>query len=190
VVERAVLDATEQEMAEGRIIARTPTFALFRSPVTVVMGGEHRKAKVYYAFCVERNTGKLRVAVWMMRPELKPVQPPATVVKLESKGAFDCQIDVRAKRILGTVPYSWSFAMRSLPPGRPVRVSAALGEHIVACTQKPADADLEVFERLLLETLDGVPDSGQGQAVRKPMTPAPDHAIRQTASPPPYRKAE
>ncbi|HKI21518.1 MAG TPA: hypothetical protein VKA15_26725, partial [Isosphaeraceae bacterium] len=42
-VERLVLDAAEAELAEGRIIARTPTFALFRTPGTLVVAGKHRK---------------------------------------------------------------------------------------------------------------------------------------------------
>jgi hypothetical protein len=191
-VQRAVLDATEAEMAEGRIIARTPTFALFRSPVTVVMDGEHRKAKLYYAFCVERNTGRLRVAAWTMRPELKPPQPPTTFVKLESDGEFDCQIDVRAKRILGTVPYSWSFAMRTLPPGSVLRVPAPVGEQIVsvACTRQPAEGAVDELERVLAETLAATPDAGKDKAVRKALVPGADRSVRQTASPPPYRKPE
>ncbi len=51
--------SVKPEMAEGRIIASTPTFALFRSPATVaVAGNEHRKVNLNYAFCVERNDGK------------------------------------------------------------------------------------------------------------------------------------
>jgi hypothetical protein len=192
MVQRAVLDETEKGMAEGRIIARTPTFALFRSPVTVVMEGEHKKAKLYYAFCVDRNTGRLRVAAWTMRPEQKPAQPPTTLVKLESDGAFDCQIDVRAKRIFGTVPYSWSFAMRTLPPGRLLKVPVAVGEQIVsvACVRQPAAAEIDELERLLLETLAAVPDSVSNKAGRKALVPAADRAIRRTASPPTDRQTE
>ena len=66
-VQRMVLDAAEQEMAEGRIIARTASFALFRSPVTVTdptTPGKHNKANIYYAFCAIRRTGRLDVIVW------------------------------------------------------------------------------------------------------------------------------
>jgi hypothetical protein len=189
-VQRAVLDAAEAEMAEGRIIARTPTFALFRSPVTLVTAGEHYKGRIYYAFCVERTTGKLRVAAWTMRPDLKPLQAPTGLVKLDSTGVFDCQVDVRAKRILGTIPFSWSFAMRSLPPGRPVRVSAALGGLIVAAARRTEELDIEELERLLMETLATVPDSDKDKVARKSSAIAADPAIRKTASPPPYRKAD
>lgn len=71
-IQRMVLDAAEVEMAEGRIIARTATFALFRSPVTVLEpgpGGKHSKANLHYAFCANRTTGRLDVAVWAMKPE-------------------------------------------------------------------------------------------------------------------------
>jgi hypothetical protein len=189
-VERHVLDVAEAEMAEGRIIARTPTFVLFCSPVTVVIGGEHFKARLYYAFCVERATGRLRVAAWTMRPDLKPLQPPTGLVKLDSQGVFDCQIDVRAKRIFGTIPFSWSFAMRTLPPGRPLRVSPALGKLIVAASRRTEDVDLDELERLMMETLASVPDSEKGKTASKTAGPAADTAIRQTASPPPYRKSD
>jgi hypothetical protein len=176
MVQRVVLDAAEAELAEGRIIARTPTFALFRSPATVVAGNEHRKVNLYYAFCVERATGKLDVAVWAMPLEAKNVKAPSAVVRLGSNPRFDCQLDVRAKRILGTVPYSWSFALRSLPPGHTYRVAPALGEMIATIGRHPAEGDPEQLERLLMETICATPESDRG--------------VRRTAIPPPYHKPQ
>jgi hypothetical protein len=192
VVQRAVLDAAEAEMAEGRVIARTPTFALFRSPVTVVVANEHRKANLYYAFCVERLTGRLHVAVWMMRSDSKSQQPPTAMVKLGSNLVFNCDIDVRAKRILGTIPFSWSFAMRSLPPGHSVRVPPSLGVLIESTARHPADADLDEFERLLIQTLVAVPgsDGAKDNPLTKSKTDAVDQSVRKTAIPPPYRRTE
>ncbi len=174
-VQRMVLDAAETELGEGRIIARTPTFALFRGPATIVVpGNDHLKVNLYYAFCVERTTGKLHVAVWTMLPETKPQKAPATLVRLGSKPVFDCQLDVKVRRILGTVPFSWSFALRTLPPGKALRVPPALGELIATTARHPADGDTEELERMLLKTLAAVSE--------------PDPAVRQTAAPPPYRK--
>ncbi len=189
-VQRAVLDASESEMAEGRIIARTPTFALFRSPVTAVSGTEHRKLNIYYAFCVERSTGRLRVAVWTMRPEAKALTPPTVMVKLGSKAVCECEIDVRAKRILGAIPYSWSFAMKSLPPGHTVQVSPHLGELIVATSRHPAEADLEELERLFHENLSTVPDPDKDRTANTPAQPGADATVRKTAIPPPNRQLD
>jgi hypothetical protein len=176
-VQRLVLDAAEAEMSEGRIIARTPTFALFRGPATVVVpGNEHVRVSLYYAFCVERTTGKLRVGVWTMLPETKPQKAPASLVRLGSKPIFDCQLDVKARRILGTVPFSWSFALRTLPPGKALRVPAALGELITTTARHPNEGDTEELERELMKTLAAVPEA--------------DKAVRQTAVPPPYRKPQ
>jgi hypothetical protein len=175
MVQRVVLDAAEAELAEGRIIARTPTFALFRSPATVVgPGNEHRKTNLYYAFCVERSTGKLEVAVWTMSPEAKSLRPPGALVRLGSNPRFDCQLDVRAKRILGTVPYSWSFALRTLPAGRTLRVAPPLGELIATIGRHPAEGDPEELERLLMKTMGATTDADKG--------------VRRTAIPPPYRQ--
>ena len=148
-VQRWVLDAAEAEMAEGRIIASTSTFALFRSPAIMVAANEHRRVNLCYGFCVERTTGKLQVAAWTMAPENKPQKPPSALVRLAATPVYDCQIDVRAKRILGTVPYSWSFALRSLPPGRSLRVAPALGELITTTNRHPDEGDIEELERLL-----------------------------------------
>ncbi len=111
-VEQIVLDAAESELAEARIIARTSTFALLRSPVTLVVHGKHKKVDLFYAFCVDPTTGRLRVGVWSMWPGAINKTPPPNVIDLAPKTNFDCELDVQAKRLLGTVPYSWSFAMR------------------------------------------------------------------------------
>jgi hypothetical protein len=185
-VQRLVLDAAEAEMAEGRIIARTSTFALFRSPAMVAGGAKHHKVNLFYAFCVERTTGRLRVGLWTMRAEPEPAKGPVTIYRLASNAIFDCQLDVRAKRILGTVPYSWSFAMRYLPPGRAVRVSPALSELIVTTNRHPDQTDIPELERLLMQAISTVRDPEV--AGEKAGAPKVDSAVRSTAIPPPYRK--
>jgi hypothetical protein len=185
-VQRLVLDAAEAEMSEGRIIARTPTFALFRSPAMVVSGDKHLKVNLCYAFCVERMTGRLRVGMWTMRIESEALKAPATMYRLAPNPKFDCELDVRAKRILGMVPFSWSFAMRYLPPGRALRVPPALGESIVATARHPADSDPEELERLVMQTLSTVPDPEIAGA--KSGSVKVDPAVRSTAIPPPYAK--
>ena len=67
-VEQMVLEAAEAELAESRIIAFTSTFALLRSPAMLVFDGKHRKVDLYYAFCVDPATGRLRVGAWSMWP--------------------------------------------------------------------------------------------------------------------------
>ena len=190
-VQRMVLDAAELEMAEGRIIARTATFALFRSPVTIldtVTGGKHSKANINYAFCVNRTTGRLDVAVWTMKPESSPQQAPATMVKLAADAVFPCDLDVRVKRILRTVPYSWSFAMKDLPPGKKLSVPHALGTLIVETSRHPAESDPDELERLLRKAFSTVPDADM--ADDKTAVPSSDGAVRRTAIPPPYQKVQ
>jgi hypothetical protein len=189
MVQKLVLDAAEAEMAEGRIIARTPTFALFRSPVTVIdTANKHRKANLHYAFCVERTTGRLRVGVWTMRPKPEPQQAPTTMVKLASDPIFKCELDVRANRILGTVPYSWSFAMRTLPPGPELRVPPALGALMIETTRHPAESDIDELERAVMKVLSTEPEPEI--ANNNTVAPKTDSTVRRTAIPPPYRRAQ
>jgi hypothetical protein len=174
-VEKKVLDACESEMAEGRIIAQTPSFALFRSPVTVVVtGNEHRKVNLNYAFCVERGTGKLEVGVWTSALEAEQSRAPGRVRRLSPEPIFDCTMDVRTKKVLGvTVPLTWSFAMSKLPAGQDLRVPPALGELIATTARRPQESDSEELERALGQTLASVS--------------APDRNVRRTAIPPPHR---
>ena len=75
------------------------------------------------------------------------------MIDLASKTNFDCQLDVQAKRLLGTVPYSWSFAMRKLPPGQRIKMPKPLGEKLVAVTNRPIDVDAEELEKMLRKVL-------------------------------------
>ena len=177
-VQKIVLDTCEAELGEGRIIARTPTFALFRSPATVVVAGnEHRKVNLNYAFCVERTSGKLQVALWTSVLESRSVKAPTSLVRLGTNPIFDCRIDVRAKKVFGvTVPLTWSFAMSCLPAGRALRVPPALGELIATTARRPADGDPEELEHALGKTLATIAE--------------PDKNVRRTAIPPPYRRVE
>ncbi len=152
-VEQIVLDAAESELAEARIIARTSTFALLRAPATMLFQGKHRKVDLYYGFCVDPTTGRLRVGVWSMWPGSINQPPPPNVIDLPPKLNFDCELDVHAKRVLGTVPYSWSFAMRRLPTGTAIKVAKPLGEKLVMVAKRPVDVDPAELEKLLRKTL-------------------------------------
>jgi hypothetical protein len=177
-VQKIVLDTCETEMKEGRIIAQTPTFALFRSPVTVVVTGkEHRKVNLNYAFCVERTTGKLDVGLWTSALESRAVKAPTALVRLGSNPIFDCRMDVQPTKVFGVkVPVSWSFAMSCLPEGRAVRIPPALGELIAATARRPSESDPYELERALEQTL----------ATTSPT----DKSLRRTAIPPPHRTVD
>jgi hypothetical protein len=184
-VEKKVLDSIESEMAEGKIIARTPTFALVRSPATVVVAGnEHRKVNLNYAFCVEKATGKLDVGLWTSAFESDHTRPPNKMVRLNPEPIFDCPMDVRAKKVLGvTVPLTWSFAMSKLPEGRVLQVPHELGELIASTARRPKDSDPEELEHALDQTLASIsaPDKNPRES---------DKNLRRTAIPPPHRVAQ
>jgi hypothetical protein len=166
-VEEMVLGAAESELAEARIVAFTSTFALLRAPGMLVVGEKHCKVDMYYAFCVEPTTGRLRVGVWAMWPQGKQ-PPPPSVVLLSPNTVFQCAVDVQARRVLGTVPYSWSFAMQKLPPGKPIPIKGdkPLGDRIVAVTNHPKDVDSGELERMLRKILFAAPVDTAGKTAR------------------------
>jgi hypothetical protein len=177
-VEQIVLDAAESELADARITARTSTFALLRTPATLVVSGKHRKVDLFYAFCVDRPTGKLRIGVWSMWPGDIKQPPPPTLIELAPKTTFDCALDVHAKRLLGTLPVSWSFALTSLPPGRAIRVPGPLGEKIAAVARRPIDVDTEELEKMLKRVLSPGPDVERAGYQSMPTPPYRSSAVR------------
>ena len=181
-VEKMTLDAIEGGMAKGKIIATTPTFALFRSPATVVAAGhEHREVNLNYAFCVDRKTGKLQVGLWISALETAQTRSPQTMLRLSSNPIFDCQMDVQTKKVFGvTVPGTWSFAMAALPAGQRVAVPKDLGALIVTTSRKPNDADAEALEDGLEQALLTVAEPEK--------VPESDKSVRRTAIPPPLRR--
>jgi hypothetical protein len=171
-VEEMVLGAAESELAEARIVAFTSTFALVRAPGMLVVAGKHRKVDLYYAFCVEPTTGRLRVGIWSMWPGDVKQPPPPSVIELAPRTVYQCAVDVQAKRVLGTVPYSWSFAMQKLPPGRsiPIKGNKPLGEKIVAIARHPSEVNSEEFERMLRKVLFAAPVDTAGRTAKAAAT--------------------
>jgi hypothetical protein len=168
-VEQMVLEAAEAELAESRIIAFTSTFALLRSPAMLVVQGKHQKVDLYYAFCVDPATGRLRVGAWSMWPgTVKKQPPPPAVIEVAPKTIYQCAVDVQARRVLGVVPYSWTFAMQKLPPGQALAIKGnkPLGEKIVAIAKHPSDVNTGEFERMIRKVLFDAPPLADGNTVK------------------------
>jgi hypothetical protein len=139
-VARTVLDRAEQELRRGRLVARTPTFALFSAPAMMRVGAVHREVLLRYAFLVDPATGTLRTLVWAIAPEPSRRTAARTMVLLAPGLIYDCGLDVLAERIFGALPVNWSFAMRGLPTGQPRAVPAELQAWSVRDIRTPAEA--------------------------------------------------
>jgi hypothetical protein len=164
-MERIVLDAAESELWRGKLAASTPTFALYRAPAVMVAGDAHRDVEVFYAFLVGPGTGALQTFVWAREASATAPRFPKRVIELPSALVYDCALDVQARRLLGAIPVSWSFAMTGLPPG-PARTlggdptwwTEAMGRNLI---------DAEALERGLRQALSA------GEAVSEPPSNAP-----------------
>ncbi|MBV8127795.1 MAG: hypothetical protein JO114_09080 [Planctomycetaceae bacterium] len=150
MMEKVVLQAAEEELALGRLIASGPTFALYRGPAVLQVGQLHHKVEISYAFLVDEQSGALRVLVWSAEARKGGPAAPARLVELRPNLVFDCPLNVKAERLLGTVPVSWSFAMESLPPGQPRPMSPDLRRYLGGNAQQ---RDPERMEHTLRRAL-------------------------------------
>lgn len=117
LVEKVVLKSAEAELNQGKLVAATPTFALYRAPTVMRGQSQHQRVIFSYAFFVEPRRGGLRTFVWARDALSVKASATTEVVELKPNLVYDCRLSVEAGKVLGTVPVSWSFAMESLPPG-------------------------------------------------------------------------
>ncbi|MEW4568193.1 hypothetical protein AB1L88_10020 [Tautonia sp. JC769] len=141
VVDRVVLIAAEAKLHRGRLIARSPTFALFQTPTVLVVEGKHREVNLHYALIVEPTTGALTTFCW---PDPASDSGPIdAVLRLAPELSFDAGLDARVTRRIGPAPVSWSFAMTSPPPGD--RIPLGFGD----ATALTSHTDVDRLERML-----------------------------------------
>lgn len=117
--DRVVLGILESRLQQGRLIARTPTFALFRTPTVMVVDDRHEETALYYALLVDGRSGQLTVLSWATLAD-DPLTWVTELLELPAGQTFDLALDVQVKRRIGPVPTGWSFAMPEMPPGRSI----------------------------------------------------------------------
>ena len=146
--QRLILAAMSFETSHARLTAATSSFALVRTPVTYLVSGAHQKIDLYYALLVDPRTGKLQTLVWPDSSSASPKDPSPSTARRLSSTVFDLPQDVHATRILGSLPVSWSFAIRELPSGIDVAIPPEL---IALLTSEGGDAShsAEIEEALL-----------------------------------------
>lgn len=145
--QRLILAAMALESSKASLPVRTSTFALLRTPVTFVVDDKHETVDTCYAFRVDPRTGALETLIWLDLPgtgDSRPARRPSVQV-------FDSPMDVKARKILGNIPVSWSFAVRELPPGADAEVPEPLRRRLSDADDDPAlAAELEqAFSPLL-----------------------------------------
>ncbi len=139
LLDKLVLKRAEQEMARGRLAARTPTFALYDAAVELAEGPRHRSIFLRYAMLVDRRSGRLQTVVWPIAANPSERVAPRQIILLEPSTVFQCGVHVLAHRTLGGVPYAWNFAMASLPPGRVLPMPQELRRWSIGEAKTPRD---------------------------------------------------
>lgn len=147
-IDRIVLGEAFRELNRGRLIAQGPTFAIYRAPTTMLMGKGHHKILLCYVLRVDPISGALTTFLWWTLDEPPAKLVAKSLVQLAPDLQLDCGIDVRATRVFGMVPVSWSFGMAALPPGRTLRLAV---EEVALIERVVRDAgSSEELERIML----------------------------------------
>ena len=161
-IQRMVLDAAEEEMAEGRIIARTPTFALFRSPVTLLdpgPSGRHSKANIHYAHLRQSHNGQAG-SDRLDRENRVGISVGADQRRSDETG---CCLPVRPRRASKTDPGNGALFLVVCHAGPSAGIEAAgatrSGARMVEASRHPANSDPDELEDLLQKIIPATPAS-------------------------------
>jgi hypothetical protein len=174
LIERQVLSRAEAELKKGRILVSSPTFTLYGGPCTLKTRSGHVEVWLLYGLLVDAATGGLTTVVWAIPARSASPLAPATFVQLGPQLVYTCGLDVAAERLLGTVPINWSFAIRTLPPGKTVVIPRELRARFL----RPRDiaADPATFERQLRGLLEPprstAPRTAWSEAPARPSDPS------------------
>ena len=101
MIDKIVVRAAEAELARGRMVASTPRSLLPRAE-RPASGPGHHKVELSYAFLVDEQRGTLRALVWSQEARRGNPAGPARLVELSSNLVWDCPLNVKAERLLGT----------------------------------------------------------------------------------------
>ena len=123
MIDRFVLSRSEKAVHQGRLAARTPTFALYDASVEFKEDDseEHKPMFLRHALLLDSSTGDIRV------PKDKQQRIPTDeVIEVACPLDFECGIHVKAQTLGGKIPVGWYFAMTERPTGSPILVNPDL----------------------------------------------------------------
>ncbi len=124
ILGRLVANAADTQVNRGRIVARTPTFALYLTPGKLLVDGHHKVVDLHYAILADPATGRVETITWDSPEGSSEV--PRRLSLLDPDATFDCAFDVAVTTRVGPIAIAWSFAMNAVPSGQPVEVPTSL----------------------------------------------------------------
>ncbi|MGC8640727.1 MAG: hypothetical protein ACP5XB_12720 [Isosphaeraceae bacterium] len=163
--QRLILAAMARETSGAKLVAATSTFALLRTPVTFLISGAHQKIDVCYALLVNPRQGELRTLVWLDHAATDGQNVAPIVARRFASPVFDSPMDVQAGKILGSIPITWSFAIRELPPGVDLTLPPELSTLLTSTTAASARA-AEIEQALIAFLQSREADAGLARGPR------------------------
>lgn len=124
--QRRLLDENDKQFRKLQLIAKTTTLAIFDAPTIMLRNGQHRDYQMRHFVWIDSSSGASATLVWLLerdtQGQLRTVDEPAQWLPagLKEKRAIHVE---RNEFTLG-FPGARAFALRDLPPGKPIPMNA------------------------------------------------------------------
>ncbi len=130
---KKVLEEMSAELSKANLAAKTHTFALYDAPAVMCEGGSHRATYLRYAILADYRAGSLQTLVWERAK-------PRSLVLMKPNLTYVCDLDVSVKNSIASRPVEWSFAVKSLPPGEPSKLTSEIQPWLIRDTRDQREA--------------------------------------------------
>jgi len=125
-IQRQLLSENDKQFRKLQLIAKTTTLAIFDAPTIMLRNDQHRDYQMRHFVWIDSSSGASATLVWLLerdtQGQLRTVDEPAQWLPagLKEKRVIHVDRDEFTLRI----PGARAFALRDLPPGKPIPMNA------------------------------------------------------------------
>ena len=130
---RQMLGENEKQIANLKIVVRTPTLTIFDAPAIMFREGLHKDLVTRHLIWIDSHTGKLALVIWLLSTDGNGRALVANKsLRVVSPGTNeDRTIHVDGRSFYLGIPSARAFALEDLPPGTDIAWSGA-AQHMAA----------------------------------------------------------
>jgi len=116
---RQMLSENEKQIANLKLVVRTPTLAIFDAPAIMFREGQHKDFVTRHLIWIDSKTGKLALIIWLLSTDGDGKHSTAEeTLRVVAPGTSeDRKIHVDGRSFFLGIPTARSFALENLPPG-------------------------------------------------------------------------
>ena len=150
---RQMLSENEKQIANVKVVVRTPTLIMFDAPAIMLRDHQHMDFLTRHLIWIDAHTGKLALVIWLLHTDrdARIVRADKTLRVVAPGTKEDRKIHVDGRSFFLGLPSARAFALEDLPPGADIAWTEAV--KIMAARKTYSGSELNEFAGALNQLL-------------------------------------